>query len=60
MVAFLIKHFSTRSGLTSLIFLLEEISKWVDDRSPVDVMCLNLQNAFDKVPRQILILKLKS
>ena len=38
----------------SLIFF-EDITKWVDDGSPVDV-----QKAFDKVPHQRLLLKLKA
>ena len=38
----------------------EEITKWVDDGSPVDVIYLDFQKAFDKVPHQRIILKLKS
>ena len=40
----------------SLMFL-EEITKWVDDGSPVDVVHLGFQKAFDKVPHQRLLLK---
>ena len=35
---------------------LEEITKWVDDGSPVDVIYLDFQKAFDKVPNQRLII----
>ena len=42
----------------SIVFF-EEITKWVDDGSPVDVVYLDFQKAFDKVPHQRLILKLK-
>ena len=38
---------------------MEEITKWVDDVSPVDVIYLDFQKAFDKVPHQRLS-KLKS
>ena len=38
----------------------EEITKWVDDGSPVDEIYLDFQKAFDKIPHQRLILKLKS
>ena len=67
---FLIKHklinpsqhgfLKARSCLTSLFCFLEEITKWVDDGSPVDVIYLDFQKAFDKVPHQRLRLKLKS
>ena len=67
---FLIKHklinssqhgfLKARSCLTNLLCFLEEITKWVDDGSPVDVIYLDFQKAFDKVPHQRLILKLKS
>ena len=39
---------------------LEEITKWVDEGSPVDAVYLNFQKAFDKVPHQRLLLKLKA
>ena len=67
---FLIKHklinpsqhgfLKARSCLTNLLCFLEEITKWVDEGSPVDVIYLDFQKAFDKVPQQRLILKLKS
>ena len=41
-----------RSCLTNLLCFLEEITKWVDDGSPVDVVYLDFQKAFDKVPHQ--------
>ena len=49
-----------KSCLTNLLCFLEEITKWVDDGSPVDVIYLDFQKAFDKVPHQRLICKLKS
>ena len=49
-----------RSCLTNLLCFFEEITKWVDDGSPVDVIYLDFQKAFDKVSYQRLILKLKS
>ena len=49
-----------RSCLTNVLSFFEEITKWVDERSPVDVIYLDFQKAFDKVPHQRLILKLKS
>ena len=49
-----------RSCLTNLLCFFEEITKWVDEGSPVDIIYLDFQKAFDKVPHQRLILKLKS
>ena len=70
MVEFLVKHklintsqhgfLKARSCLTKLLCFLEEITKWVDDESPVDVVYLDFQKAFDKVPLQRLLLKLKA
>ena len=42
------------------VMFFEEITKWVDEGSPVDVIYLDFQKVFDKVPHQRLILKLKS
>ena len=43
----------------SLMFF-EEIAKWVDDGSPVVVVYLDFQKAFDKVPHERLLVKLKA
>ena len=61
MVDFLVKHkllnssqhgfLKARSCLTNMLCFLEEITKWIDVGSPV---------AFDKVPHQRLLLKLKA
>ena len=70
MMDFLIKHklmnpsqhgfLKARSRITNLLCFFEEITKWVDEGSPVDVIYLDFQKAFDKVPHQRLILQLKS
>ena len=62
MMDFLIKHklinpsqqgfLKAKSCLINLLCFLEEITKWVDDGSPVDVIYLVFQKAFDKVPHQ--------
>ena len=36
------------SCLTNLLCFLEDISKWIDDVSPVGVVYLDFQKAFDK------------
>ena len=69
MIDFLVKHklinssqhgfLKARSCLTNFV-VVEEITKWVDEGSPVDVIYLDFQKAFDKVPHQRLILKLIS
>ena len=71
MVEFLVKHKlintsqhgfqKITSCLTNLFWVFfEEIAKWVDDWSSVDVVYLDFQKAFDKVPHQIFLLKLKA
>ena len=49
-----------RYCLTNFICFFEEITKWVDEGSPVDIIYLDFQKAFDKVPHQRIIFKLKS
>ena len=60
MVEFLVKHKLINTYQHQLLCFLEEITKWVDDGSPVDVVYLDFQKAFDKVPHQRLLLKLKA
>ena len=67
---FLVKHklinkyqpgfLNARSCLTNLLCFFEEITKGVDDGSPVNVVYLDFQKAFDKVPHHSLLLKLKA
>ena len=69
-VDFLVRHkllnpsqhgfLKARSCLTNTLCFLEEITKWIDEGSPVDIIYLDFQKAFDKVPHQRLLLKLKA
>ena len=62
MMDFLIKHkllnhshhvfLKARSCPTKLLRFFDEITKWVDEGSPVDVIYLDFKKAFDKVPHQ--------
>ena len=70
MMDFLVKHqlinhyqhgfLKARLCLTNVLCFFEEVTKWVDEGSPVDVIYLDFQKAFYKVPHQRLIHKLKS
>ena len=40
--------------------LLEDIAKWIDEGPPVDIMYLDFQKAFDKVPHVRLLHNLKA
>ena len=51
---------NARLCLTNLFCFWEEITKWVDDGPPVDVVYLDFQKVFSKVPHQRLLLKLKA
>ena len=46
--------------LKKYVIILEEITKWIDEGSPVDIIYLDFQKAIDKVPHQRLLLKLKA
>ena len=43
-----------------MLCFLEEITKWIDEGSPVDIIYLDSKKAFNKVPYQRLLLKLKA
>ena len=49
-----------RSCLTNMLCFLEDVTKWVDERSPVDIIYLDFKKAFDKVPHKRLLFKLKA
>jgi len=44
--------------LTNLLVFMEEVTNCLDSGFPVDVIYLDFQKAFDKVPHRRLILKL--
>ena len=65
MVDFLVSHkllipsqhgfLKARSCLTNMLcFLLEDITKWVDEGSPVGIMYLDFHKAFGKLPHYYL------
>ena len=47
------------NSLRNMLCFLEEITKWVDEGSPVDIIYLDFQKGFDKEPQR-LQLKLKA
>ena len=60
MVDFLVRHtllnpsqhrfLKAKSCLTNMLCFLEEITKWIDEGSPVDIIYLDFHKALDKVP----------
>ena len=49
-----------RSCVTNLLTFLEDATRSVDEKSPVDVLYLDFSKAFDTVPHQRLLIKMKS
>ena len=43
-----------------MLCFLEDVTKWVDEGSPVYIIYLDFKKAFDKVPHQRLLLKLQA
>jgi len=49
-----------KSCSTNFTSFLEEVTNYIDSGYPVDVICLDFQKAFDKVPHRRLIIKLEA
>ena len=49
-----------KSCLTNLLKFFEEVTKYVDEGNPVDVLYLDFSKAFDKVPHKQLVEKVKA
>ena len=47
-----------RSCLTNLLVFMEEVTNYIDRGCPMDVIYLDFQKAFDKVPQKRLLVKL--
>ena len=50
---------SKRSCLTNLLIFMEEVAEQLDNGEAIDVLYLDFQKAFDKVPHVRLLAKLK-
>ena len=46
---------SKRSCLTNLLQFIEKITDFIDQGYPVDVVFLDFQKVFDKVPQRLLL-----
>ena len=49
-----------KSCLSNLLVFMEEVTNYLDSGYPVDVIYLDFQKAFDKVPHQRLLIKLQA
>ena len=43
-----------------MLRFLEDVTQWIDEGSPVDIIYLDFTNTFHKVPLQRLLLKIKA
>ena len=59
MVDFLDRHKLLNSSQHGRYVFIEDITKWIDKGSPVDIIYLDFHKAFDEVPHQRSLLKLK-
>ena len=48
-----------KSCLSNLLVFMVEVTSYLDSGNPVDVIYLDYQKAFDKVPHHRLLMKLK-
>ena len=46
--------------LNKYVMFFEDVTKWLDEGSPVDIIYLDFKKAFVKVPHQRLLLKVKA
>ena len=49
-----------RSCLTNSLVFLEEVTDYIDKGKPINVLYLDFQKAFDKVPHERLLRKLEA
>ena len=49
-----------KSRLTSLVEFFEDVTSKMDEGEPVDVVYLDFQKTFDKVPQGRLVIKIKA
>ncbi len=49
-----------RSCMTQLLYVLEDWTRWLDNNNNIDTIFLDFQKAFDSVPHERLLVKLKA